>query len=101
MFSIRRRTLLKGFQTEIFQFNSAANNAFAKCRQDVGTSAAATLQVRFGAGQVILNFTLHSAYRFQFDITAQQILAMNSGTSQTQTVVRHPTDTPCNSKLTI
>ena len=46
--------------------------------QKIGTSTAAKLQVQFGAGQILLNFALHSTYQFQFDITAQQILAMNS-----------------------
>ena len=69
---------IEGVSNQIFQFNSAANNAFAKCGQDVGTSAAAKLQVQFGAGQILLNFALRSTYQFQFDITAQQISAMNS-----------------------
>jgi hypothetical protein len=33
--------------------NTAANNALPKLGQDVGTSAAAILQVRFGAGPFI------------------------------------------------
>ena len=53
-----------------FQFysldNSAANNALPKCGQDDETSAAATLQVRFGAGP--FTFKLIGKFNFTFSI---------------------------------
>ena len=38
------------FKLRLFNVITAANNALPKCGQDDGTSASATLQVRFGAG---------------------------------------------------